>query len=176
MLWSHPSTWMWKPAISLNTDTMIHKELLAKHLSDISLSYMPYNASLTILNLIDKAAVQRQLGETLIRTIQSLPNISPLSEHSASWSNRSEISHDQIHLRDNLTLQHLWYDFHHKYQCASPKLDELLPILVSEIEEGGYYSNIRGRFVELQRKLIRTNCIDCLDRTNVMQVRYESIK
>jgi hypothetical protein len=36
---------------------------------------------------------------------------------------------------------------------------------------GFFHADAKGRIQAVQRGVIRTNCMDCLDRTNVAQVR-----
>lgn len=62
------------------------------------------------------------------------------------------------------------FDFHH--ECANMKwhrLDILTNRLTNELEEFGYFLQLRGQRQQSQEGVFRTNCIDCLDRTNVVQ-------
>ncbi|KAL3377792.1 hypothetical protein AABB24_003941 [Solanum stoloniferum] len=68
-------------------------------------------------------------------------------------------------------VKYLHFDFHHI--CGHVHF-ELLSILYDQIEDffikNRYFLlNEKGEKVELQLGVLRTNCIDCLDRTNVTQ-------
>ncbi|KAK8960223.1 Phosphoinositide phosphatase SAC8 [Platanthera guangdongensis] len=68
-------------------------------------------------------------------------------------------------------VRYVSFDFH--YHCAKGKLDNL-KILYNEIAEdvqtqGYFLINAGGVILEEQRGVVRANCIDCLDRTNVTQ-------
>jgi hypothetical protein len=48
------------------------------------------------------------------------------------------------------------------------RLEVLVNRLSTEVEEFGYFMRARGQR-QHQEGVFRTNCIDCLDRTNVVQ-------
>jgi hypothetical protein len=52
---------------------------------------------------------------------------------------------------------------------AYHNLDELIELLESELDEFKYYWSIGSEGVLSQTGVVRMNCIDCLDRTNVVQ-------
>jgi hypothetical protein len=75
----------------------------------------------------------------------------------------------------------IWFDYHHHF--AEHQSHGLLP-LFQHIQEG--IENDGSLFLQyqlptifekqqIQTKIIRTNCLDCLDRTNVVQVKLYSI-
>lgn len=67
---------------------------------------------------------------------------------------------------------YFFFDFHG--MCASNKFSNLR-VLLSQVEEMlNYYKFFcirRGQVVSLQKGVIRINCLDCLDRTNVVMSR-----
>jgi hypothetical protein len=91
----------------------------------------------------------------------------------------------------NITARHYWFDYHHKCRAGQRALVELLPLLRGAVsgtegfftatrtkstEAPGAHSNDASRSSSpslrvrsVQRHLVRTNCMDCLDRTNVAQ-------
>jgi hypothetical protein len=91
----------------------------------------------------------------------------------------------------NIAARHYWFDYHHKCHAGQRALVELLPLLRGAVsgtegfftatrtkstEAPGAHSNDASRSstpnlraYSLQRHLVRTNCMDCLDRTNVAQ-------
>ncbi|XP_074582504.1 phosphoinositide phosphatase SAC7-like isoform X2 [Curcuma longa] len=71
----------------------------------------------------------------------------------------------------NDEIRYIHFDFH---QICGHIHFERLSILYSQIEDflnkhGYFLSNDKGEKVTSQTGIVRTNCIDCLDRTNVTQ-------
>lgn len=73
----------------------------------------------------------------------------------------------------NLSVHYVYFDFHH--ECKNMKFanaEKLIPIL-SELgfDDSNYfhYDLTNEKIINTQNKCIRTNCMDCLDRTNVVQ-------
>ncbi|CAG8526438.1 9177_t:CDS:10, partial [Acaulospora colombiana] len=70
-------------------------------------------------------------------------------------------------------ISYYHFDFHH--ECREMKWDriQILIDLIEEdlIQQGYYYSEeLNGlNILRLQTSVVRTNCMDCLDRTNVVQ-------
>ncbi|CAL8097427.1 unnamed protein product [Orchesella dallaii] len=61
------------------------------------------------------------------------------------------------------------FDFHHECRKMNwGRLEILMNRLEGEVQEFGYYIRSRGQ-IHIQEGVFRTNCIDCLDRTNVVQ-------
>jgi hypothetical protein len=87
-------------------------------------------------------------------------------------------------LSDN-DIEYIWFDFHH--ECRKMKwenLSKLVDNVKEQLEQYGHYQvEINGGFdnweglkapgminvLRTQRGVFRTNCMDCLDRTNVVQ-------
>eukprot|EP00116_Pleurobrachia_bachei_P004663 sb/3464925/ len=68
-------------------------------------------------------------------------------------------------------VRYIHFDFHK--QCSKMRWENL-GILMGQIQEdldkfGYFYQDGNGSTVSLQSGVVRTNCIDCLDRTNVVQ-------
>ena len=64
------------------------------------------------------------------------------------------------------------FDFH--LQCrkmAYENIDKLVKMLETELNEFGYFEGdlSSGKVLKQQNGIVRTNCMDCLDRTNVVQ-------
>ena len=77
---------------------------------------------------------------------------------------------------DSEKFSELWkyieFDFH--LQCrnmAYHNIDKLVEALKTELNSFGYFEGelSNGKIVKKQTGIIRTNCMDCLDRTNVVQ-------
>eukprot|EP01130_Rhizamoeba_saxonica_P008214 TRINITY_DN3321_c0_g1_i1.p1 TRINITY_DN3321_c0_g1~~TRINITY_DN3321_c0_g1_i1.p1 ORF type:complete len:1172 (+),score=263.44 TRINITY_DN3321_c0_g1_i1:305-3820(+) len=97
----------------------------------------------------------------------------------------SDAYQDQLTRYDNVRrLQYTLFDFH--YVCGNKHFekvnrifDKVSPPLRPSLESYGYTSyDVGSNLDEIQDGTIRTNCLDCLDRTNVVQGSFakESLK
>ena len=77
---------------------------------------------------------------------------------------------------DEASKANLWkyveFDFH--LECrkmAYENISKLVGMLARELDEFGYFEGdlSKGQVVKQQNGIVRTNCMDCLDRTNVVQ-------
>ena len=78
-----------------------------------------------------------------------------------------------------LTTRYIWFDYH--YKCKKGNVNairDLFPLLNSALQNASYtafdsaYASINSvleHMDESQKFIVRTNCVDCLDRTNVVQ-------
>lgn len=70
-------------------------------------------------------------------------------------------------------VKYIYFDFHH--ECRSMRWERvkiLLDVLVKlgfTSDNYFHYDISSGKINSLQNKIVRTNCMDCLDRTNVVQ-------
>lgn len=69
-----------------------------------------------------------------------------------------------------LTLRHLWFDYHHKILKDSKSILEIKRLLEAGLTHRGLFIKSFGAIPSrFQQAVFRTNCLDCLDRTNVVQ-------
>ncbi len=61
---------------------------------------------------------------------------------------------------------HLWFDFHGETRREG---FQRLAFLLDMVHDGSFLRTGSGLITRLQHGLVRTNCMDCLDRTNVVQ-------
>ena len=124
---------------------------------------------LTIVNLIDKHGDQGRLGETLDSVLNVVLDIH-------SDFGRTVVDKNMPSLKNS--VKHTWFDFHAECRKSNGgwnKLNVLLELLEDDMERHGYFSarptSQDGSFkiLRIQEGVIRTNCMDCLDRTNVVQ-------
>lgn len=83
---------------------------------------------------------------------------------------------------DEMLVRYVWFDYHHYFatKSVSESLVDLYPHLQDCLEGTGsvFLSHripipgISHKKAQRQTQIIRTNCLDCLDRTNVVQVSY----
>lgn len=70
-------------------------------------------------------------------------------------------------------IHYIYFDFHH--QCSKMRWHRINLLLDKLIDQGLTSSNYfhydlnQNKIISLQNKITRTNCMDCLDRTNVVQ-------
>ncbi|XP_010528958.1 PREDICTED: phosphoinositide phosphatase SAC8 isoform X2 [Tarenaya hassleriana] len=68
-------------------------------------------------------------------------------------------------------VRYVSFDFHHV--CGNSNFDNLHVLyeeIADEFEKQGYFlADAEGNILEEQKGIVRSNCIDCLDRTNVTQ-------
>ncbi|EFA75004.1 putative phosphoinositide phosphatase [Heterostelium album PN500] len=95
----------------------------------------------TIVNLIDKKSDELKLGEAYEKGIAKLSHV-----------------------------KYIWFDFH--AICKGMRYDKLsilMDMIKDDIQRDGFFMAKGGSPVQRQKGIVRTNCIDNLDRTNVVQ-------
>ncbi|PRP89541.1 hypothetical protein PROFUN_00805 [Planoprotostelium fungivorum] len=116
---------------------------LRLHFEELNQLYGP----VVVVNLVDRLGIEADLGdhfETLVK------------------------------LYNNENVKYIAFDFHvkcknNRYDQMSTLLEEISPLLDSHRY---YLQDTNGRPIIQQKGIIRTNCIDCLDRTNVVQTLF----
>ena len=148
--------------------------------------------SLVFVNLVDKKSDQGRLGRAFDAVLKAVLDV--YSSHTSTLSlPKVESGRDNSHAPRSLafwlapsTVKHVWYDFHAevkhgRWDKLVTLLDEVKPSLASQ----GYFrasptdsldsngdSSVTLEIDQLQTGVIRTNCMDCLDRTNVVQSMF----
>ncbi len=71
----------------------------------------------------------------------------------------------------NAHVHYTYYDFHH--ECKGMKFERVMDLIerlqTKGLKSTDYFASEGGKVVSEQRSVVRTNCMDCLDRTNVVQ-------
>ncbi|KAL3902834.1 MAG: hypothetical protein SGILL_010681 [Bacillariaceae sp.] len=132
----------------------------------------PNVADIVFVNLVDKKSDQGRLGKAFDSVLNAVMDVYTVK----SLNTTAEASKT---FKPN-SVQHIWYDFHAevkqgRWDRLSLLLDEVEPSLLSH----GYFQakapsdegavNDDWKVERLQNAIVRTNCMDCLDRTNVVQ-------
>uniref|UniRef100_A0AAF5Q0J4 SAC domain-containing protein n=1 Tax=Wuchereria bancrofti TaxID=6293 RepID=A0AAF5Q0J4_WUCBA len=103
-----------------------------------------YGAPLTIVNLVEQRGREMQLSVSFLQHI--------------------------LHM-NSPNVAYFTYDFH--FRCRGlrfHKVADLISALTEQISTIGFcWIDKCGEIVRQQQGVIRTNCVDCLDRTNVVQ-------
>ncbi|XP_050296050.1 phosphatidylinositol-3-phosphatase SAC1 [Anthonomus grandis grandis] len=142
LFWYQRPDLRYKPSITLDTnvDPQDHQSACLKHVESMSLIY----GRQVMVDLVDQVGSEGRLEKAFKDTINRLAHPSAKYEP---------------------------FDFH--AECRKMKWHRLA-ILIDRVsldqDEMGYFSILRdGTLMSLQEGVFRTNCIDCLDRTNVVQ-------
>jgi hypothetical protein len=165
--WSSPAdVKTYRPRVRIGTDPVAQARGLQNHLLSEWQKYIlpTTNATkqpqLLFLNLIDKKQDQGRLGRAFDAVLQAVLDI-----HTNKTNNT--VTSD--------TVKHIWFDFHAEVKNGRwDKLGRLLKSMSPTLAEQGYFKASKdgsGSWAvdKLQNGVVRTNCMDCLDRTNVVQ-------
>ncbi|KAK3946041.1 SacI homology domain-containing protein [Diplogelasinospora grovesii] len=137
-----------KPAPVMQHSPDANYAALKKHFDRLRQQY----GSLQIVNLVEKHGVEAPIGR------QYEENIQRLNEEAGSEENKVAFE---------------WFDFHDV--CRGMKFENvslLLQTLGPKLEALGNTVTVNDRPVAKQTGVLRTNCMDCLDRTNVCQSSF----
>ncbi|KAK8813513.1 phosphatidylinositide phosphatase SAC1-like protein [Blastocystis sp. ATCC 50177/Nand II] len=145
---SIPLEWRQTPTLKYTPKIAVAKnpETLSRHFDALVREY----GRVTVVNLIDKKKDQLMIGEAFERGCM---------EYNKAQNN----------------VDFFWFDFH--AECKKmhyENLEKLMSLTEQCFQNGGSFAmNLKTRqLLGLQTAVLRTNCIDCLDRTNVVQSLY----
>jgi len=188
--WSSPADIKYRPRVLIGVDPTAQANALWSHVVEqIALYSGPIsysnersnnvikNSKLVFVNLIDKHSDQGRLGRTFESVLSAVLDV----------YNESNRLNKSIQLLPNLA-HHIWFDFH--AECRNGrwnKLSVLLESVLPALDCQGYFCAIptykdprssssdpalSWEIVSQQDGVVRTNCMDCLDRTNVCQALF----
>lgn len=115
---------------------------------------------LQIVNLVEKHGSEATIGEAYEKNVRRLNE--EAREH-ASDADKGEV--------DKIPFE--WFDFHDA--CRGMKFENvalLLQTLGEKLESFGSTAIVGEHAITTQSGVLRTNCMDCLDRTNVCQSSF----
>ncbi|KIL00905.1 hypothetical protein PAXRUDRAFT_128798 [Paxillus rubicundulus Ve08.2h10] len=103
----------------------------------------------------------------------NLDTVVNLAEQVGKESALTSAYKSYVHRMDNKDVRYCEYDFHHetrgmKYENISKLINEL----ERSFESQGYFWVANHMLLSKQKGVLRVNCIDCLDRTNVVQSAF----
>ena len=140
-LYFSQSPYSLKPAPMLHQSTPKNEAAMKKHLQDLHRRY----GDVQIACLIDKHGAENTIGVPFEKTVHSLQESNQLED-----------------------VQFDWFDFH--AECRGMKFENvsrLVDKLENTIKKYGETVISKDGVEITQSGIIRTNCMDCLDRTNV---------
>lgn len=138
-----------------------------------------------LVNLIDKHGAQGRLGRLLANQIAGLSttqkdvcNGSSTIESHNDWEDRKVMTVEDHWIstsparKKEWPLRFIWFDYHKKSKKSAQALRELYhPVSGIFNSTCSYFAldTVSQEMVQQQSAVVRTNCIDCLDRTNIVQ-------
>lgn len=145
-LYFSQSPYAFKPTPMLHQSPTKNEAAMKKHFHDLQRRY----GGVQVVSLVDKHGGEVIIGEAYGKTIRSLQESNQLED-----------------------VQYEWFDFH--AECRGMRFENVSK-LVSELEETIHKHGetvISNEGTETtQSGIIRMNCMDCLDRTNVAQSAF----
>lgn len=139
LFWSQKTNLKYKPAIKID-DSKNHVDAFKNHVS----SHLSHYEGKVLINLINQHGSEGMLEKTFMETFKLI--------------NEPQLKYEA-------------FDFHR--QCGKDRWDRLSILinrLANDQDSFGYFCvNKNGAVIGTQSGVFRTNCIDCLDRTNVVQ-------
>jgi hypothetical protein len=144
-LYFSQSPYSFKPVPQLQQSADTNFRAFKSHFSGLAARY----GSLQVASLVEKHGVESQVGAEYEKTMTRL--------NESGGINGTKVGFE-------------WFDFHAmcrgmKFENVSLLLDTLGPTL----DKFGFTVEVDGKLISKQSGILRTNCMDCLDRTNVVQ-------
>ena len=153
LIWTQTPTLKYNPKLVIAEDAKMTRVAAEKHFEASVGKYGDH----ILINLIDKKGSQKQIGDAFTQLVETLKNEK---------------------------LQYEWFDFHH--ECRKMKwenLSKLIKNIQAKMDSFDYFMAKLDYAFDNKDKLgpttcmimcyqngvCRTNCMDCLDRTNVVQ-------
>ncbi|KAI0971573.1 SacI homology domain-containing protein [Xylaria arbuscula] len=147
-LFFRQSPYSLKPIPVLQHSPEANFRAFSRHFNQMSEKY----GSMQLVNLVERHGVEAIVGNEYQRNVDKY-------NEDKSGGGRS--------------LAFEWFDFHSA--CRGMKFENvslLLDTLGQKIEESGSTMELDGQVNLKQNGVLRTNCMDCLDRTNVCQSSF----
>jgi hypothetical protein len=171
--WSSPTdVKTYRPRVRIGADPLAQARAVREHVLDQSNRYVLRSGdsatkqypSLLFVNLVDKKSDQGRLGRAFDAVLKAVLDVYK-DATDLPWFNPRAI-------------QHIWFDFHAELKGGRwDKLQNLLDECRGPLVEQNYFRAVPtedSSFIveRLQTGVVRTNCMDCLDRTNVVQSMF----
>ncbi|KAK6463812.1 SacI homology domain-containing protein [Scheffersomyces coipomensis] len=141
--WSEINNLKYKPNLVIGSQTSI--DATSKHFDEQTKLY----GENYLVNLVNQSGYEKPVKDSYETIVENLP--------------------PQIASK----VHYIYFDFHH--ECRKMRWDRI-KLLLERLISLGYtsdnffhYDLNSSKIIHLQNKVVRTNCMDCLDRTNVVQ-------
>jgi hypothetical protein len=139
------SPYSFRPVPQLQHSEEFNYRALVKHFQQLSDIY----GSIQIVNMVEKHGNEGIVGDEYEKYVNRLNNSGGIDGAAVQWE---------------------WWDFHKI--CRGMKFENvslLLEIVGKTLDRFGNTVEVDGKQLSKQTGVLRTNCMDCLDRTNVVQ-------
>ncbi|KAF2150830.1 hypothetical protein K461DRAFT_308701 [Myriangium duriaei CBS 260.36] len=160
------SPYSFKPApITYGSEATNH-EAFNKHFSNLISKY----GKIQIASLVDKHGTEKKIGELYQHHVE-MTNEGQLPSHGFPGPDTSAPARPFSPSRpSDRHLAYTWFDFHHECRAFNfQNVSYLLDCLGPSLSNFAWTEQDSSRITRHQSGIIRTNCMDCLDRTNVVQ-------
>ena len=148
--WSSPVLMKYEPVVYIDENQPLSQACASKHLATVMDKYADDQGrcEVVFINLVDNKKDQGKLGTAFREIVDAL----------------------KPQVRSPLT--YVWFDYHH--ECKLKGKEKNLVKLVAKVDAYfkpiGFFSKLgNGIVTSYQHGVFRTNCMDNLDRTNVVQ-------
>uniref|UniRef100_A0A0B7KEE8 SAC domain-containing protein n=1 Tax=Bionectria ochroleuca TaxID=29856 RepID=A0A0B7KEE8_BIOOC len=155
------SPYSFKPVPVLQHSDEVNRRACQKHFEKLLRNY----GAIQIVNLVEKHGIEEPIGTRYERTVSYLNNL--------AQGDRDDESGSLETWPAGKTLDFEWFDFH--AACRGMRFENvsiLLSSMKNRLESFGSTKAEGGKIVRKQLGVLRTNCMDCLDRTNVCQSSF----
>ena len=169
---SIPLLWQQRESSLKPKPTIIHSPFSYSAFHNHFKAQLFYYGQQILVNLVNKHPAESFIGEAYERSVRYWNDLSKNSTSSESGNPNSTSSNpSEENAKDSKMLSYHWFDFHEK--CKGNKYENISE-LMNEIDEklmsfSYFLMGSRNNAVTFQTGAVRTNCVDCLDRTNVVQ-------
>ena len=139
------SPYSFKPVPVLQHSPETNHVAFKRHFANIQVKYGPVE----IVLLVDKHGGEVEIGQQYEKHTQQFNEVAESPDRK---------------------LGMIWWDYH--TECRGMKFEnvvKLVDLLNSKIEDFGWTVELNNAVTQRQHGVFRTNCMDCLDRTNVVQ-------
>lgn len=148
-----------KPVPVLQYSDETNRQAAQKHFERLTRNY----GSVLAVNLVEKHGGESKIGNRYQNTIEYLNRLATDAEDTNQNDEQSKTQ----------PLAFEWFDFHQA--CRGMKFENVSMLLsnVKDRLEGFSSTSLQGdQVLQTQKGVFRTNCMDCLDRTNVCQSSF----
>lgn len=158
------------------------QKLIAKYVSNSSRSYLheKNHEDVIILNLLNMNGSEAALGKAFNESLQNCCQYKISDEMVDKNLLQSWYRFGSKKLDESPIIKHSWLDYHSVFRHGRSRLQDYVSkithsFLAQHNTLGNYMirDQLSNGLLSEQSGIIRTNCVDCIDRTNVVQVGYK---
>ncbi|GAM87461.1 hypothetical protein ANO11243_054860 [Dothideomycetidae sp. 11243] len=160
------SPYSFKPAPIMYGSESTNHLAFNKHFSNLIEKY----GQVQIASLVDKHGTEKKIGALYQHHVE-MTNEGQLASHGFPGPDTSTAPRPfSPPPSSECRLAYTWFDFHHECRAFNfQNVSYLLDCLGPSLSGHGWTEQKASRITRQQTGIIRTNCMDCLDRTNVVQ-------